>query len=200
MKDLNFFEPYVEKREFKFNKIYFLYGILLLSVIGSLGLGIYNQVKISMLEDQIADRKEVTENPKTVEKYNEVKELETELRTFSEELDGIIQLDEDIAAREIIGEELLYEISSRMPADLFLTSVTANGRDISMSGVAKDSYSVAEFSKGLGFMEDVGSVFVSNISSDDIYYNFSLKMNFKDVTIDEEQDTEQEFEEQTSDQ
>lgn len=200
MNDLNFFEPYVEKREFKFNKIYFLYGILLLSVVGALGLGIYNQVKISMLEDQIADRKEVTENPKTVEKYNEVKELETELRTFSEELDGIMQLDEDIAARDIIGEELLYEISSRMPADLFLTSVTANGRDISMSGLAKDSYSVAEFSKGLEFMEDVGSVFVSNISSDDIYYNFSLKMNFKDVTIDEEQDTEQESEEQITDQ
>lgn len=186
MSDLNFFEPYIEKRDFKFNKMIVLYGLLVLSIAGVAAVGIYNQVQISMLQGQIMDRRIIAENPGTVKKYNEIKALENEMAVFSEEVDKIIKMDKNIAKTDIISENLISEIKSKMPANLFLTNFSANGRDIQISGVAKDSNSIAEFSKGLGLIKDVESVFISSIDNSEDVYNFVLNTTFKDVNIDEQ--------------
>jgi type IV pilus assembly protein PilN len=185
MNDLNFFEPYIEKREFKFNKMILLYGLLVLCIVGVAVIGTYNQVQIGMLRSQIKNRREVAEDPKTVNKYNEIKELENEMVVFKEEVDNIIEMDKNIAKNDIIREDLLYEIKSKMPEDLFMTNFSASGREIQISGVAKDSNSIAEFSKGLGFIKDVESVFISSIDKVEGNYNFVLNTTFKDVSIDE---------------
>ena len=191
MRDLNFFESYIEKRQFKFDKIMFLYFLLILCVIGAFALGIYNQIRIGILKDQIDDRLEVTKNPKTVKKVNEIKELETETAVFREEVDKIIELDKNIEETNIIREELLYDIKSKMPDDLFLTNFSANGRNVQIAGVSRDSYSIAEFSKGIELIEYVESIFVSNINNVENYYNFVLNLTFKDVNIYENQITEE---------
>ena len=82
MRDLNFFEPYIEKRQFKLDRILFLYFLLLVCIIGVFLLGIYNQIRINLLENQIEKRLEATENPKTLKKVNEIKELEKEMIAF----------------------------------------------------------------------------------------------------------------------
>ena len=190
MRDLNFFESYVEKKQFKFDKIIILYFLLILCVIGTFANGIYNQNRISTLEDQIEDRLEVTENLKIVDKVNVIKELEKELTTFKEEVDKIIELDKKIEENNIIGEELLYDIKSRMPDGLFLTSFTAKGRNVQIAGVATDAYSIAEFSKGIELIENIESIFVSNINNVDNYQKFVLNLTFQDVNIDEDQAAE----------
>mgnify|MGYP001316469271 CR=1 FL=1 len=185
MNDLNFFEPYIEKREFKFNKMILLYTLLILCIVGVAAIGTYNQVQIGMLKNQVMDRRLVAENPKTVKKYNEIKELENEVTVFKGEVDNIIEMDKNIAKNNIISEGLISEIRSKMPEDLFLTNLSAVGRDVQISGVAKDSNSIAEFSKGLGLIKDVESVFISNIDNMEGSYNFVLNTTFKDVNIDE---------------
>ena len=185
MSDLNFFEPYLEKRELKFNKMIFLYMFLLLCVVGVFAIGTYNQLQIVMLQNQINEKLEIAEDPSTVNKYNEIKELENQMVVFKEEVDNIKEMDKNIAKNDIIREDLLSEIRSKMPENLFLTDFSASGRDIQISGVAKDSNSVAEFSKGLGFIEDVESVFISSIDNVEGDYNFVLNTTFKDVNIDE---------------
>ena len=185
MSDLNFFEPYIEKREFKFNKMVLLYTLLVLCIVGVAAMGAYNQIQISMLQNQVKSRREIAENPKTVDKYNEIKELEGEIAVFKEEVDNIIALDKNIVKNDMIREELISEIQSKMPEDLFLTNFSASGRDVQISGIAKDSKSIAEFSKGLGFINDVESVFISSIDNVEGNYNFVLNTTFKDVNIDE---------------
>ncbi|MFA9422833.1 MAG: PilN domain-containing protein [Sedimentibacter sp.] len=185
MSDLNFFEPYVEKRELKFNKMILLYMLLLLCIVGVFAIGTYNQLQIVMLQNQIKDKTEIAENTDTVNKYNEIKALENQMVSFNEEVDNIKELDKNIAKTDIIREDLLSEIKSKMPEDLFLTNFSASGRDIQISGVAKDSNSVAEFSKGLKYINDVESVFISSIDNVEGDYNFVLNTTFKDVNIDE---------------
>jgi type IV pilus assembly protein PilN len=185
MVDLNFFEPYIEKREFKFNKMILLYTLLVLSVAGVTAIGIYNQIQINILKRQVEDRRAIAEEPAKVNKYNEIKGLENETMIFKEEVDNIIAMDKNIAKSDIISESLLSEIKSKMPEDLFLTNFSATGRDVRISGVAKSSNSIAEFSKGLGFMDDVESVFISSIDNVEDNYNFVLNTTFKDVNIDE---------------
>mgnify|MGYP000979465673 CR=1 FL=1 len=186
MSDLNFFEPYIDKRDFKFDRMIFLYVLLVLSIVAVGAAGIYNQVQISMLKTQLRDKRIVAENPDTVKKYNEIKELENETAVFKEEVDKIVKMDKNIAETDIISENLIAEIKSKMPADLFLTNFSANGRDIQISGIAKNSKAIAEFSKGLGLIKDVESVFISTIDNSEDVYNFVLNTTFKDVNIDEE--------------
>lgn len=185
MFDVNFFEPYIEKREFKFNKMILLYGLLLLCLVGVVAIGTYNQFQIVMLQSQVKDRREVAENRQTVNKYNEIKELENEMSVFRKEVVNIIEMDKNIAKTDIISEDLISEIKSKMPADLFMTNFNAIGRDIQISGIAKNRNSIAEFSKGLGFIKDVESVFISSINNVEDNYNFVLNTTFKDVNIDE---------------
>jgi type IV pilus assembly protein PilN len=185
MSDLNFFEPYIEKREFKFNKMVLLYSLLVLCIVGVAAIGAYNQFQILMLQNQVNNRLEVAQDSSTVNKYNEIKELENEMVGFKEEVDKIIEMDKNIATNDIIRDDLLSEINSKMPADLFLTNFSASGRNIQISGVAKDSNSVAEFSKGLGLIKDVETVFISSINNVEGNYNFVLNTTFKDVNIDE---------------
>jgi type IV pilus assembly protein PilN len=186
MRDLNFFEPYIEKRELKFNKMILLYMLLALAIAGVAGFGVYNQLRINALNAQAESLRLVAEEPKTVEKYNEIKELENEMAVFKEEVDKIIKVDKSIAEADIINVDLLTKIKSKMPEDLFLTNLNVDGRNMQISGVAKDSNSIAEFSKGLKLIEDVESVFISNINNVDGNYSFVLNTIFKDVSIDEQ--------------
>ena len=192
MRDLNFFESYVEKREFKFQKNHLLYGLLILSIVGILGYSLANQLKIGNLNADIVERKEVAENPVTVKKVEEIKALETQVNTFRDEVNKIIQLDQSIEAKDVIGEDLLKQIRSKMPRDLFLSNISIYERDIQISGIARDTYSIAEFVKGLEIMEESESIFISSINSIEDYYNFALNLTLKDVSIDGDESVEEE--------
>ena len=184
MKDLNFFEPYIEKREFKFNKIYPLYGVFIIAIISITGYGVYNQLQINSLTKDVSKRRTIAEDPTTLTKVKEIKDLETEVNTFREEVTKIINLDKSIEAKDIIGEELLKQIKNKMPTDLFLTSFSAFDREIQISGVSKSTYSVADLVKGLEQIDETESIFVSNITNSEDYYNFVLNLTLKDVDMD----------------
>lgn len=184
MKDLNFFEPYIEKREFKFDKIFLLYLLLAISVMTMSFLGIYNQITISKLSNQVAERSAIANNPETVAKVEEIKALEAEMTIFRDEVNKVISLDKNIEENDKIDNDLLSEIRSKMPADTFLKSLSVFDKDINISGVSKDSYSVAEFAKGLDLMNDTESIFISNITNNEEFYDFQLNLRLKDVRAD----------------
>lgn len=188
MSDLNFFEPYIEKHDFKFNRMILLYSLLVICLAGVVGKGAYNQLQIVMLQGQVEGKRDMAEDPTTVEKYNEIKQLENEMVVFKEEVDRIVEMDKSIAKTDIVSSDLMSEIKSKMPADLFLTNFSVTGREMQISGVSKDSNSIAEFSKGLKTVKDVESVFVSSITNnkEESNYNFVLTTTFKEVNIDEQ--------------
>ncbi len=188
MVDLNFFEPYIDKREFKINKMIFLYLLLVVAIVGIATIGVYNQMQINMLQIQVDERRAIAEDTQTLQKYNEIKELENQMTVFKAEVDNIIKMDKSIAKTHIINDNLIAEIKSKMPEGLFLTDFSASGRIVQISGVAKESNFIAEFSKGLGLINDVESVFISSIDKYEDDYNFVLNTTFKEVDIDEQAD------------
>jgi type IV pilus assembly protein PilN len=100
MRDLNFFEPFLDKRQFRFNKMTILY-FLLVAVIVGLGIwGGLNQIQINALNREVNSLREVAENPATVKKVEEIKAFEEETAQFRAEVERIIQLDKNIQARK----------------------------------------------------------------------------------------------------
>ena len=191
MRDLNFFEPYIEKREFKFNKMFFVYLIVGVGLLYLLGSGVYNQLKIMALNSEVNELQAVAENPNTLNKVNEVMAMEQEVNIFREEVVKIKMVDEKIKNDEIIGDDLLISITSKLPEGLFLTSITVQNREIQLLGVAQDRWTVAEFAKGLEVLENIDTIYISNISQVEHYYNYNINISLKDVMINGEDEVEE---------
>ncbi|MGM0395600.1 MAG: PilN domain-containing protein [Bacillota bacterium] len=184
MRDLNFFDPFIEKKQFAFNKMILLY-ILLFAII--LGLGIVagiNQMKINALQKEVASLRQVAEDPKTVKRVAEIQAFADETDQFREEVERIRALDQNIQARDIIGENLLDDINVKLPEGVFLGNLSLSGNEIRISGFAEDRYSIAEFAKGLENLSVSDQAFVSNISAVENYYRFNLDLSLKEVLVD----------------
>lgn len=183
MRDLNFFEPYIDKRQFKVTLPRILFAFIVLYLIYTIVFGIFNQNQIRLLENNIQDLRTIVENPKTVEKVGEIKDLEAEVFTLEEELSKIKEMDKIVEASNIIDEDYLTLVTSKMPEDLFFTNFSVNNREIQITGISKDKWAVAEFGKGLSDIENVDEIYISNITGQEDYYNFSMMIILKGVGI-----------------
>ena len=179
MRDLNFFEPYIEKKEFKANKQWILFTILGIILISLLSKGILNQIKLYRLKSEVHQLKVIAEDPATLERVNAIKEKEAEINQFKNEVDHIKLLDELIDDENIIDGDFLYLISSRLPKDAFLTSLNIFSNEMNLRGIAQDTWSVAEFSKGLEYIEEVDEIFISDISQESDFYHFNINVVLK---------------------
>lgn len=191
MKDLNFFEQYIEKREVKIDKrlIYFsLSSFLILFLISYI---IYNAMLIKQENQMVENLRITAENTKTVEKVESIMIKQAEVAEFKESVDKIKQLDNTLKGRDIIDEKLLDMITSRIPENLFLTSLSIHGNDIQIVGIANDKWSIAELQKGLEDLLNVEESFVSNISLQEDHFGFNINITLKDVSIDGEESGEE---------
>ena len=102
-------------------------------------------------------------------------------------MDKIKLLDNVIEEDNIIDDYLLENITSRMPDDVFFTSISIYTDNIQIIGISKDKCSIAELGKSLGSIEEFKEIFITNISSEEDNYNFTLNINLKDVNMDEEE-------------
>lgn len=186
MKDLNFFESYIEKKDFKANKqgvLFAVFGIILVLLLSK---GLYNQYHISKINKEVNELKSVLEDQDTIDRVNVIKEKEEEINQFKEEVDRIVALDGLIEEEDFIDGDLLYLISSRLPEDVFLTSMGISSDEMNLTGIAENTWSVADFSKGLEYIDEVEEIFISDISQESDFYNFNINVILKGVTSDGE--------------
>ncbi|SHH54991.1 PilN domain-containing protein [Sporanaerobacter acetigenes] len=180
MKDLNFFEPYIEKKEFKIDKELIFYGTMVLIVLCMIFYGIINQIKIVKLNREVAKLKLEAEDESVQKRIEELKFQEEEIADIKGKVEQLKTVDEYIEDRDIINEYLLQSINSRTPEEVFLKSMSIDTASMQIEGISKDKYSIAEFEHSLKNNIDFEESFISNISFEDGYYNFSLNIKLKD--------------------
>lgn len=151
-----------------------LFIIFALSVTGY---GVVNHLKINKLEAETAKLKKSVENPKTVAKVEEIKIEEEELNKFIAEVEKIRNLKVSVGEKDIIDSNYIDNIIKKRPKDLFLTSLYITQEGVSITGIANNRLSVAEFAKGLEAIESLGEIFIANINREESKtdYNFNLE-------------------------
>ncbi len=186
MRDLNFFESYIEKKEFKIDKKIIYFTVSTFAILFLIGYTIYNEIVIRQEMKMVESLRLTAENPKTLEKVEEIKSKEAEVNEFSKSVEKIKLLNEAIEKRNIVDEALLDKINDNIPEELFLTSLSIQGGEIQIVGISKDKWAIAEFQKGLESIDNYEEIFVSNISKQEDYYNFSLNITLRGVREDAE--------------
>lgn len=200
MKDLNFFEPYIEKKEINIDKrlVFSLLGLLLTICI--LSYTILNQIRIRRIERDVGKLKATVEDERINKRVEGIENKKKEVAEFKQSLDKIKLIDDLVEEERFIDVYLLESITSSMPEDVFFTSISIYDDSIQIVGVSKNKYSIAELGKSLEVIEEFKEIFVENISSEVGYYNFNLNIDLKDVNIDEDEPAiEQDEDEETSD-
>lgn len=184
MRDLNFFEDYIKKDQFKIDKKIICFALSIFLVLFFCTYSLYNHILIKQETSVVNNLKSVAENPELLSKIDKIQERKIEVSKFKDSVVKIRKLNQIIESKDIINELLLDSIISIMPEDLFLTSIGINNDDIQLVGIAGGKRSIAEFEKGLEMLENVEEIFVSNISLQEDYYNFNVSIIMGDVSID----------------
>ena len=184
MRDLNFFEPYIDKKSTKISFLSILYSLIGLSLLIVVILGVYNQLKISNLHKDVNYREAIVNDPQTVKKVEEIKKFDEEVAQFKSEVEKIVALDKNIVENENITPDLFKEISKKLPEGVFISSLQASNANLSVSGFSMDRYSIAEFQKGLETIDIITSTFVPSITKVDSYYRFDISTGIKEVQED----------------
>lgn len=185
MKDINFFEPYLDKKGIKFNNKFILISIFAVLAL-SIGIyGVFNGLKIKKLTENVNEYKSLAEDPKTVGKVEIIRSEKDDLDRFETEIESMRNLDEYVSEKDIITSDYIGRITSKRPEEVFFTSLNLNSANISIAGVAQDRLSIAEFGKGLASIEDLNDVFISSISKDGVNYNFNLEVSELEESEDE---------------
>lgn len=164
--------------------MFLLYLILFIVLVGLIVVGGLNQIKIATLNKEVKALNVVAGDPETNKKVEEIKVFEEETAEFKAEVERIIALDQSIQARDVIGEDLLKDINSKLPEGVFLSNMSVSGWQVQISGFAEDKYSIAEFGKGLTELALVEDVFISNITQVESYYNYNLEISLWEVLVD----------------
>lgn len=187
MKDLNFFEAYVEKKEFKLNKSMVFYSLIVAICIGFISYAAINGVRIMRLNSQVKALETIAREPKVLEKVSMINEKQAEMDLFKEELRNIEYMDKIIESKEIITEDLIRNITYNLPKESYLTSITINEGSISILGFSNDKWSIAEFARGLGSIKELDEIYISSISPIEDRFSFIIDMNYnKDFSSEEE--------------
>lgn len=185
MKEINFFESYIEKQEFKVDKEIILYFSITALMICMAFCGIINQIRISKFKKEVYTLKEEVENETVQSKVEELKQRQTEIVDLKKNLENIKQVDEYITDEDIINEYLLQSITARIPKEVFFESMLIDSTNIQIEGVSRDRYSIAEFEYSLKNNIGFENVFISNITLENAYYKFSLNLRLKEEDEDD---------------
>ena len=137
-------------------------SIAIICLIVLLGVGIFVRVqcksKISTLQEQITSTKLQIENSKIeVEKINNLKKDKKKLQ---QKLDLI----KDMKCRQKGPSKLLNEIAKIIPENVWLTSLSSNGPQLSLEGMSLTANTIAHFMKTLESTADLQQIELDKIT------------------------------------
>lgn len=179
MKDLNFFSSYSKKKDKRLNKESVLYVALSLIVLALLVYGIFNYIMIRKLNGDINAAVKQLEELNEDKKVKELKQKETEIAAFKENIAKVKTLDGYINSKDIINDFLLDDIESNMPPKVFLKSMDLRHDAIKISGTSQDKESIAQFQHNLREMGVFEELFIPQITQREDYLDFSIDIKFK---------------------
>ncbi len=188
MKDFNFFEPYLDKKEISSYNSLILFIVASIMVLGLIIYPLVNVFRINSLKKSIAVMKTDLESSGIYEKLDIVEQKKEKVSKMEEQLSLMENVDQVIESRDVVNNLLLSKITSKVPKDVFLKSLNLSSGQIQIQGAATNNLAVAHLENNLKSDEDFKDIYIPSISLNEGLYNFSINFALKTI---EEDDTEQ---------
>ncbi|MEJ8554511.1 PilN domain-containing protein [Tepidibacter sp. Z1-5] len=182
MRDFNFFSPYInQNKKSKNNNILIISSIIIL-IISMGGFTVYTNMKIKKLEKEKSKYEDYLNSEKVVKELAKVNEKKTKTEIMKKYYNEVSDINIEMNKADKINTMLMDRISSKLPTDLFLKSMSVDGINVNIQGVGMNRTSIGELEYNLKQLDIFNSVHISNISkeSDESEnFTFALKCTLK---------------------
>ncbi|AFS77803.1 fimbrial assembly family protein [Gottschalkia acidurici 9a] len=178
MRDINFFESYINKKDNKIDrKKTILIGIGLIVFIVSIYV-FTNKVRVHRLNKEIANITEELEGVASIEKkksLNQKKDMLDNLKIKDQKVNIIIN---ELQKKDNLGAHIIELITNSMSEDIFLKSMTINQSDVDIEGIGRNRGGIAKLEANIRQVRYFEDVFISNIVLEEEFYKFNIKIKF----------------------
>lgn len=193
MRDTNFFEPYIDKKENDFKGkniiVFVVAGVVVVSLIM---FPVVNKIRfyrinkeITKIENELNSSQNKIKKEQVEGKRQEIEELKEKDKTL-----GLIA--DDFYKKDNVGDFLVLSITESMTKGMFLKSVDINGDEIIVSGVSKEKKDIARLERNFRRIVYFQEVFIPSIVLNEDYYEFAvnIKINNEEVNLKKQQQTQ----------
>jgi type IV pilus assembly protein PilM len=141
-------------------------------------------VEVNSLNNEIKYYDDIINNPVYQEKYQEMQAMENKINVLKEYKSALSTLNAQLTKSDTVQTDLLNFISSTVPVDININSLSINEENIVIQGTSILRESVAQLEKNLKDIEIIDNVFVPSITEQEgevSNYSFSVNCTIKDV-------------------
>jgi type IV pilus assembly protein PilN len=141
-------------------------------------------VEVNSLNNEIEYYDDIINNPVYQEKYQEMQAMENKINVLKEYKSALTVLNSQLAMSDTVQTDLFNFISSTVPVDITINSLSINGGNIVIQGTSILRESVAQLEKNLKDIDIIDKVFIPSIAEQEeeiSNYSFSVNCTIKDV-------------------
>lgn len=141
-------------------------------------------VEVNSLNNEIKYYDDIINNPVYQEKYQEMQAMENKINVLKEYKSALSTLNAQLTKSDTVQTDLLNFISSTVPVDININTLSINEENIVIQGTSILRESVAQLEKNLKDIEIIDNVFVPSITEQEgevSNYSFSVNCTIKDV-------------------
>jgi type IV pilus assembly protein PilM len=141
-------------------------------------------VEVNSLNNEIKYYDDIINNPVYQEKYQEMQAMENKINVLKEYKSALTTLNAQLTKSDTVQTDLLNFISSTVPVDININTLSINEENIVIQGTSILRESVAQLEKNLKDIEIIDNVFVPSITEQEgevSNYSFSVNCTIKDV-------------------
>ncbi|SHI69262.1 type IV pilus assembly protein PilM [Dethiosulfatibacter aminovorans DSM 17477] len=182
--DMNLLSDIIKMKQSRLKGV-FTGSILLGAVALALILYYLNfMVEVNSLNNEIDYYDDIINNPVYQEKYQEMQAMENKINVLKEYKSALSVLNEQLSKSDTVQTDLLNFISSTVPVDISIDSLSINGENIVIQGTSILRESVAQLEKNLKDIDIIDKVFIPSIAEQEknvSNYSFSVNCTIKDV-------------------
>ena len=193
MKDFNFFEPYLDKKEISTYDSLVLFVVVPIMALGMIIYPLINVLRTNSLNKHIAVTKTHLESSAIYERLEIVEQKEEKVSEMEEKLSLFENVDKVIESKNFINDLLLKKITNKVPEGVFLKSLSLSSDQIRIQGAAVNNLAVAHLENNLKSDKDFKDIYIPSISLGGGLYNFSINFALETTGEDniEQDDTKQ---------
>lgn len=198
MKDFNFFEPYIDKKEISGYGKLILYTVASVVILGMIIYPLINVFRINSLKKNITTIKTNLESGTIYERLDAIERKKEEVSEMEKKFTLLEDADRIIEDRDIVNDLLLNKITDKVPKDIFFRSLSLSSGQIQIRGSAANNLAIAQLENNLRSDKDFKDIYIPNILLNEGLYDFSINFALKDAGGDntEQDDVEENSSEQ----
>lgn len=202
MYDINFFEPYIDTRGPRSDKL----KIALIAVGASLGIvlayALVNKVQIPRLNKEISRITGKMTSKEFASKKSSLEEKQKALEELKMKEEQIDYITGELQKRDRLGGHLVEIITNSIPGNIFLKSIEITEEQIEIEGLSRSKEDIAKLEANLREVTYFEDVFIPKITAEEEFFKFNVQLELissSEKTEDEQDDENKEDKDKNKD-